>query len=94
MAKRKSWEVSDSFRKKVEPIIPPRKREPNKKYQRKPYGGRTPMLAWQILEGIVYVLRTGAKGKPFPRDVLVVRELSTLISFTGCKVVFCCSLAS
>ena len=68
MAKVKSWEVSDSFWKKVEPLIPSRKRDPNKKYQRKPGGGRKPMPARKIFEGIVYVLRTGCQWKALPKE--------------------------
>ena len=68
MAKVKSWEVSDSFWKKVEPLIPSSKRDPNKKYQRKPGGGRKPMPARKIFEGIVYVLRTGCQWKALPKE--------------------------
>ena len=68
MAKVKSWEVSDSFWKKVEPLIPSSKRDPNLEYQRKPGGGRKPMPARKIFEGIVYVLRTGCQWKALPKE--------------------------
>ena len=68
MAKVKSWEVSDSFWKKVEPLIPSRKRDPNKKYHRKPGGGRKPMPARKIFDGIVYVLHTGCQWKALPKE--------------------------
>ncbi len=68
MAKVKSWEVSDSFWKKVEPLIPSLKRDPNQEYQRKPGGGRKPMPARKIFEGIVYVLRTGCQWKALSKE--------------------------
>ena len=68
MAKVKSWEVSDSFWQKVEPLIPPRKRDPNQEYQRKPGGGRKPMPARKIFEGIVYLLPTGGQWKALPKE--------------------------
>ena len=42
MAKRKlaSWEVSDEFWKRVEPLIPVRRRAKDQHYARKPGGGR------------------------------------------------------
>ena len=43
MPKIQSWEVSDVFWEKVEPLIPLPKRDPNKEYKRKPGGGRKPM---------------------------------------------------
>lgn len=58
MAKIQSWEVSDVFWKKVEPLIPPVQREPNKTYKRKAGGGKKPMPPRRIFEAIMYVLRT------------------------------------
>ncbi len=68
MAKVQSWEVSDSFWARVEPLIPKPKRDPNKTYMRKPGGGRKPMPARQIFEGIVYVLRTGCQWRALPKE--------------------------
>lgn len=67
MKKIKSWEVSDAFWKRVEPLIPQRKRSLEKKYQRKQGGGRKPLEARKIFEGIVYVLRTGIQWKAIPQ---------------------------
>ena len=64
----KSWEVSDKFWEKVEPLIPKRKRDPKKKYQRKKGGGRKPLEPRKIFEGIVYVLRTGIQWKAIPKE--------------------------
>ena len=68
MAKVQSWEVSDSFWARVEPLIPKPKRDPNKAYKRKPGGGRKPMPARQIFERIVYVLRTGCQWRALPKE--------------------------
>lgn len=68
MAKIKSWEVSDSFWKKVEPLVPAVVRDPNKTYKRKAGGGRKPLPPRQIFEAIVYVLRTGCQWKALPKE--------------------------
>ena len=64
----KSWEVSDEFWGKVEPLIPVRQRAKERKYRRKPGGGRKPMPARQIFSAIVYVLRTGCQWKTLPKE--------------------------
>ena len=64
----KSWEVSDSFWSKVEPLIPRVKRDKTKEYQRRKGGGRKPMESRQIFEAIVYVLRTGIQWKALPKE--------------------------
>jgi len=69
MAKIKSWEVSDSFWERVEPLIPKPQRDPNLTYKRKPGGGRKPMLPRRIFEAIVYVLRTGCQWKALPKEI-------------------------
>jgi transposase len=66
-AKLASWEVSDAFWQRVEPLVPPRPGRPSKrKYQRKPGGGRKPIEARTVFEAIVYVLRTGCQWKALP----------------------------
>ena len=67
MTKVKSWQVSDSFWPKVEPLIPSPQRDPNQKYQPKA-GGRKPMPARKILEEIAYVLRTGGQWKALSKE--------------------------
>lgn len=59
MAKIQSWEVSDVFWEKVEPLVPIHERDGNKTYKRKPGGGRKPIPARRVFEAILYVLRTG-----------------------------------
>ena len=67
MSSVKSWEVSDEFWKRVEPLIPVRRiRTSGKTYTRKAGGGRKPMPSRQVFEGIVYVLRTGCQWKALP----------------------------
>ena len=71
MAKTKlaSWEVSDAFWRRVEPLVPPRPpRLRHRKYRRKPGGGRKPTSARTVFEAIVYVLRTGCQWKALPKE--------------------------
>lgn len=66
-AKVASWEVSDAFWERVEPLVPTRApRSSEHKYVRKPGGGRKPKDARLVFEGIVYVLRTGCQWKALP----------------------------
>lgn len=68
MAKTKSWEVTDDFWKRVEPLVPVRKRPVKQSYTRKAGGGRKPKDARLVFEGIVYVLRTGCQWKALPTE--------------------------
>jgi len=68
MAQIKSWTVSDNLWSRVEPLIPVRRREPGRKYQRKAGAGRKPMSSRQVFSAIVYVLRTGIQWKALPRE--------------------------
>ena len=68
MAKTKSWEVTDDFWKRVEPLVPVRKRPVELSYVRKAGGGRKPKDARLVFEGIVYVLRTGCQWKALPTE--------------------------
>ena len=68
MAKIQSWEVSDSFWEKIEPLIPEPQRDPSKTYKRKAGGGRKPMPPRKIFEAIMYVLRTGCQWKALPKE--------------------------
>ncbi len=66
MGKARSWEVTDEFWKRVEPLVPNRERLTDKSYVRKAGGGRKPKAARLVFEGIVYVLRTGCQWKAIP----------------------------
>ena len=68
MSRVKSWEVSDKFWEKVEPLIPEKKRTNNKEYKRKPGGGRKPLAPRKVFAAIVYVLRTGVQWKALPKE--------------------------
>ena len=62
MAKRKqprSWRVSDALWERTEPLIP--------KYPKGKQGGRPRADARRLLDGILYVLRTGCQWKEAPR---------------------------
>jgi transposase len=64
----KSWTVSDTFWEKVEPLLPERTRDPNKKYQRSEGAGRRPIPKRKVFEGIVYVARTGIQWRALPKS--------------------------
>lgn len=66
MTRAKSWEVTNSFWERVEPLVPPRVRPAGKPYVRNAGGGRKPKDARLVFEGIVYVLRTGCQWKALP----------------------------
>ena len=64
----KSWEVTDAFWSRVEPLVPARReRDPEKTFVRKPGGGCKPKPARVVFEAIVFVLRTGCQWKELPR---------------------------
>jgi transposase len=69
MGRVRSWEVSDAFWKRVEPLIPGQKRDPERTFKRKPGAGRPPMDPRKVFEAIVYVLRTGIQWKALPKEV-------------------------
>ena len=68
MTKARSWEVTDEFWKRVEPLIPVRQRLADQTYTRKAGGGRKPKEARLVFEAIVYVLRTGCQWKALPAE--------------------------
>lgn len=63
-----SWEVTDDFWKRVEPLLPERQRDPGRRYKRKSGGGRKPKEPRLVFEAIVYVLRTGCQWKALPHE--------------------------
>lgn len=63
-----SWEISDEFWLKVEPLLPRKKRDHHREYLRDSGGGRKPIPARIVLAGIVYVLRTGIQWKALPKS--------------------------
>ena len=86
MATLHSWEVSDSFWAKVEPLIPLPKRDPNKTYKRKPGAGRKPIAPRRVFEAIVYVLRTGCQWKALPKETYHAAPVPSMpISCAGPK---------
>ena len=68
MSKLQSWEVSDEFWRRAEPLLPTRQRSEDRAYQRKPGAGRKPKDPRLVFEGIVYVLRTGCQWKALPAE--------------------------
>ena len=63
-----SWTLSDELWEKVKDEIPKRKRDENKVYKNKPGQGRKPIPPRKVLEGILYVLRTGCQWKAVPKE--------------------------
>ena len=64
-----SWEVSDEFWVRVEPLVPQKGRDPGKIYKRSPGAGRKEKPPRLVFEGIVRVLRTGCQWKSLPKVV-------------------------
>jgi len=64
----KPWTISNEFWEVVKDEIPQPKRDENREYKRKPGGGRKPAEPRQVLEGILYVLRTGCQWNAVPRE--------------------------
>jgi transposase len=62
----KAWELTDELWEAAKPLIPERKREEGRTYQRKPGGGRKPLPPRQVLKAIFFVLRTGIQWKALP----------------------------
>jgi transposase len=68
MKQKHSWEITDAFWEKAEPLVPRKKRDNSTEYQRKPGGGRRAMEPRRVLEAIFYVLRTGIQWKALPKE--------------------------
>ncbi|MDR1956220.1 MAG: transposase, partial [Treponema sp.] len=66
MRQQHSWEITDEFWARAEPLIPPCPRDPAKKYQRGPGGGCPPADPRTALAGIFFVLRTGIPRNALP----------------------------
>ena len=66
---KQSWEVSDEFWSRVEPLVPRPRRDENRSYHRRPGGGRRKKSPRLVFEAIVYVLRTGCQWKALPKEV-------------------------
>ena len=64
-----SWEVSDEFWSRVEPLLPPTPgRNAKRQYARAEGAGRKRKDPRLIFEAIVYVLRTGCQWKALPAE--------------------------
>ena len=62
MSRANSWEVTDEFWQRVEPLVPLRQRPADKAYVRQSGAGRKPKGARLVFEAIVFVLRTGCQS--------------------------------
>ena len=64
-----SWEVSDEFWSRVEPLLPPApRRDETTQYARAAGAGRKRKDPRLVFEAIVYVLRTGCQWKALPAE--------------------------
>lgn len=63
-----SWEMTDEFWKRVEPLVPQPGRDPYKQHLRRAGAGRPPKASRLVFEAIVYVLRTGCQCKALPAE--------------------------
>ena len=65
-----SWEVSDELWSRVQRLVPRRKprAERQRRFRRRPGGGRKPISPRAIFAAIVYVLRTGCQWKALPKS--------------------------
>ena len=68
MSRIQSWEVSDVLWERVAPLVPRRKRDPNKAYKRKAGAGNKPLDPRKVFAGILFVLRTGCQWKALPKE--------------------------
>lgn len=55
-----AWRIPDALWERIEPLLPKRRRRKT--------GGRPPVPARQVMDGIYYVLRTGCQWKAVPPE--------------------------
>ncbi len=64
-----SWELSDSFWERIQPLLPkPKSRLRGRGQQRRHIGGRPAAEPRQVMAGILYVLRTGCQWNAAPKE--------------------------
>jgi putative transposase len=70
MPRVQSWEVSDELWSRVEPLLPRRnpRAERQRRFRRRPGGGRKAISPRAIFAAILYVLRTGCQWKALPKS--------------------------
>lgn len=63
------WQLSDSFWQRIKPLLPKSKsRFRGRGNKRKNIGGRPPADPRKVVEGILYILRTGCQWNAAPRE--------------------------
>lgn len=63
------WQLSDSFWERIKPLLPkPKSRFRGRGNQRKHIGGRPAADPRKVIEGILYILRTGCQWNAAPRE--------------------------
>lgn len=91
MGKVRSWEVSDEFWSRVEPLRPAWKRPNEGSYKRKPGGGRKLMNPAKRLKASCSCFAQAASGKPFQRNGLAAQVQCTNTSASGSRPDSSCS---
>ena len=66
MSQANSWEMTDEFWQRVEPLVPLRLRSADRAYVRHSGAGRKSKGARLVFEAIVFVLRMGCQWKALP----------------------------
>ena len=68
MSQANSWEMTDEFWQRVEPLEPLRQRRADRAYVRHSGAGRKSKGARLVFKAIVFVLRTGCQWKALPAE--------------------------
>lgn len=64
-----SWQLCDSFWERIKPLLPkPKSRFRGRGKKRKNIGGRPPADPHKVIEGILYILRTGCQWNAAPSE--------------------------
>jgi len=75
-----SWTIGDEFWEAIKDNIPDRQRDPNKTYKCAPGRGRKPLDKRKVMEGILYVLRTGCLWKAVPKEYGAASSIQKILS--------------
>ena len=71
-----SWEVTDEFWKRVEPLVPQPVRDPQKQYKRAAGAGRPAEPPRLVFDAIVFVMRSGSQWRGLPLERLGSNSVS------------------
>lgn len=63
-----NWDISDDLWRRVEPLVPVRKRIGNQYYQRQEGGGRRSLEPRRVFAAIIHVLKTKTAWRELPKE--------------------------